>query len=537
MQDRFDTLRIALDHLPRLGVSQILVADTRNIHGVFQRLAEMVGLDVVFQRRFDRRHLRKRFPIVVGQLTRFGHTTVIILLGQHQSSINKIAEHGDQLAVIARLEVLPREIVVFRFGRVGTQHVTQNILLAGELIQIFVQPDGPVARSRNLVAFEVQELVRRNIFGQNIPAMRLKHRREDDAMKNDVVLADKMHHLRVVRLPIALPIGRKFFCSRYITDRRIKPYIEHLALSTLDRHGNPPIEVATHGTRQQSAIQPTLALTVDVGFPLLMAVENPPAQKRFVFVQRKIPMFRHPLFGHGTRYGTVRLDEFIGRKRRPAFLALVTVGAVIAAFGARPDDIPIGKERLGLGIVILLGGLLDELALVVKLAEELRCGFGVHGRRRTRIDVERHAEALEWAFNQFVVTVDDLLGSDPLLACLDGDRHAVLVGAAYRHDVATAQPQIPRIDIGWNIDTCEVADMHGSIGIRQSRRNKITFVFFVHDTDESYQLALKIKHFFPIFALLLKPAHSAYECGLQVSGLDQKLHPAFGSGPSRYGSV
>ena len=70
----------------------------------------------------------------------------------------------------------------------------------------------------------------------------------------------------------------------------IKPYIEHLALSTLDRHGNPPIEVATHGTRLQSAIQPTLALTVDVALPFFVLFENPFLKRFLPFVKGEIPV-------------------------------------------------------------------------------------------------------------------------------------------------------------------------------------------------------------------------------------------------------
>ena len=216
-----------------------------------------------------------------------------------------------------------------------------------------MQPYGPVARGRNLVAFEVQELVGRHVFGQDIVAVGLEHRREDDAVEDDVVLADKVDHLGVLRLPITFPIGRKILCSRYITDRSVEPHIEHLALGPLHRNRDAPVEVAAHGTRLKTSVEPALALPVDVRFPLLVPVQNPFTQEFLIAVQRQVPMLRFAFHGHRTRHGAVRVDQFVGRKGRAALLALVAVGAVIAALGTGPHDIPVGQEGLRLLVVIL----------------------------------------------------------------------------------------------------------------------------------------------------------------------------------------
>ena len=216
-----------------------------------------------------------------------------------------------------------------------------------------MQPYGPVARGRNLVAFEVQELVGRHVFGQDIVAVGLEHRREDNAVEDDVILADKVDHLGVLRLPIMFPIGRKVLCSRYITDRSVEPHIEHLALGPLDGNRDAPVEVAAHGTRLKTSVEPALALPVDVRFPLLVPVQNPFAEEFLVTVQRQVPVFRLPLHGYGTRHGAVRVDQFVGRKGRAALLALVAVSAVVAALGTGPHDIPVGQEGLRLLVVIL----------------------------------------------------------------------------------------------------------------------------------------------------------------------------------------
>ena len=127
-----------------------------------------------------------------------------------------------------------------------------------------MQPHSPITRGRDLVAFEVQELVCGHILGQDITAVSLQHRRENDAVEDDVVLTDEVDHLGVLALPIFLPIGRKVLSSRDIANRSVEPDVQHLALSTLDRNGDTPIQIAAHGTGLQTAVQPALALTINV---------------------------------------------------------------------------------------------------------------------------------------------------------------------------------------------------------------------------------------------------------------------------------
>ena len=310
--------------------------------------------------------------------------------------------------------------------------------------------------------------------------MGLEHRGEDDAVEDDVVLADEVHHLRILALPVLLPVGREVLRRGDVADRRIEPDVEHLAFGPLDRHGNAPVEVAAHGTRLQAAVQPALALSVDVRFPLLVSFENPLAEESLVLVQRQVPVLRLALHGHRSRHGAVRVDQFVGRERRAALLALVSVGAVVAALGAGAHDVAVGEERLRLLVVILHRSLLDELALVIELAEEGRGGRGVRRRRGARIDVERHAEPLERALDELVVAIDDLLGRDALLAGLDGDGHAVFVGAADRDDVAALQAQVARIDVRRYVDSRQVADMYGAVGVGKCRSNEIAFELFSH---------------------------------------------------------
>ena len=314
-------------------------------------------------------------------------------------------------------------------------------------------------------------------------------------MEDDVVLADEVHHLRILALPILFPVGCEVLRRGDVTDRCVEPDVEHLALGTLDRNGNAPVQVAAHGTRLQAAVQPALALSVDIGLPLPVALENPLAEESFILIQRQIPVFGLALDGHRTRHGAVGVDQLVGRKGRSALLALVAVGAVVAALGAGAHDVTVGKERLRLLVVILHRGLLDELALIVKLAEEVRSRPGVGGRRGARIDVERHAEPLERAFDQFVVAVYDLLGRDALLAGLDRDGHAVLVGSADRDHVAALQAQVTRVDIRRYVDSRQVADMYGAVGIGECRSHEIAFELFSHRSDTILLICVKSTKF------------------------------------------
>ena len=64
------------------------------------------------------------------------------------------------------------------------------------------------------------------------------------------------------------------------------------------------------------------------------------------------------------------IDQVGGIQRGAAFLALVAVSTLIAAMRTGAGNIPVGQELLHLLIIILAGGLFNELTLVIQLAEE-----------------------------------------------------------------------------------------------------------------------------------------------------------------------
>ncbi len=134
--------------------------------------------------------------------------------------------------------------------------------------------------------------------------------------------------------------------------------------------------------RAATSVQPALALSdKHCFFHSLCPSRIHSRRNPSYLIQRQIPVFRLTLHGHGTRHGAVRIDQLVRREGRSALLALVAVSAVVAAFGTGADDITVCEERLRLLVVILHRSLLDELPLVVQLAEKFRRGLGMRRRR------------------------------------------------------------------------------------------------------------------------------------------------------------
>ena len=168
VQDGLYTVHVGLCQLPRFGVGQVLVTDAGQVHGFLLCIAE---LEYVEQLLYFGLHVGKFlqcFTVVVGQFATGGHYAVEVFLGKLQGTVYEVAIDGYQFVVVACLEVFPGEVVVLRLGSVGGEHVAQYVLFAGEVLQIFVQPNGPVTRSGYLVAFEIEEFVRGHIVRQNV---------------------------------------------------------------------------------------------------------------------------------------------------------------------------------------------------------------------------------------------------------------------------------------------------------------------------------------------------------------------------------
>ena len=93
----------------------------------------------------------------------------------------------------------------FPLGRAEILEVTSlEVLVAVEEVQ---PPDRPVAAAGNFLAFEVEELISRDVVGKYKVAVRFQHSGKNDAVKHNVVFSDKMDQSGVGILPVFFPIG------------------------------------------------------------------------------------------------------------------------------------------------------------------------------------------------------------------------------------------------------------------------------------------------------------------------------------------
>ena len=406
---------------------------------------------------------------------------------EHQGAVHEVAVYGHQFIVVARLEVAPGEVVVLGLGCIGREHVAQYVLLAGKVHEVLVEPNGPVARGRYLVVFEVEELVARHVVGHNIAAVCLHHGGEDDAVEHDVVLADEVQQACVLILPPLLPrapllrlVVAQLLGVADVADGRIEPYVEHLAVGSLYGHGDTPVEVARHGTGLQVHVEPALALAIHVGTPLLVTLQYPLLQPLLVFVERKVPVLGFLEHRSLARLLGAGVDELCGLEcTSAALLALVAVSLLVAV-GALTHYIAVGEELSCLLIVKLHCRLLHQLAFIVELAEEVRCKLMMHVRCGTAVYVERDSELLEALLDDIVIAVHYILRRDALLAGTLGHGHSMLVGSSYEEHLLAFEAEVTHVDVGRHVYASQVTDMYRTVGIRKRRSDGRSLEFLFH---------------------------------------------------------
>ena len=126
-------------------------------------------------------------------------------------------------------------------------------------------------------------------------------------------------------------------------------------------------------------------MAIDIGTPLFVLLENPLLKPLLVLVEWEVPVFGLLLGEWVAVDGVVWVNEFVRRKGCSALLALVAIGACCVATWAFAADVAVGEKLLSFRVVELLGSLLDELAVVVEMAEEIRCQLVVDLARPQRV--------------------------------------------------------------------------------------------------------------------------------------------------------
>ena len=314
--------------------------------------------------------------------------------------------------------------------------------------------------------------------------MGLHHGGEDEAVENDVVLSDKVYETCALVLPPGLPAAPAFGVSLAkvlgvadVSDGSVEPYVEYFALGTLNGNGDSPVEVARHGAGLEVHVEPRLALSVDVCTPLGVVFENPLSEPLLIVAQGEIPVFGRAF--HQSVSGIVLVggvDQFVGTECGTAFFALVAVCPLCMASRTFADDVAVGEELTRHLVAELFFGDFLKFPVVVKMAEEIGSKFVVCGAGGTAVDVEGDSETFEGVADDVVVSVDDLLGRDALLACPDGDGYAVLVRAADKHYGASLQAEVAHVDVGRHIDSGKMSDVNTAVGIGQGGGDKSAVV-------------------------------------------------------------
>ena len=79
-----------------------------------------------------------------------------------------------------------------------------------------------------------------------------------------------------------------------------------------------------------------------------------------------------------------------------------------------------------------------------------------------------------------MIAVHHVLRGDAFLLGADGDGHSVFVGAADEDYIFLFQSQVADINVGRNINACQVSDMNRAVSVGQCRRNGSAFEFLFH---------------------------------------------------------
>ena len=95
IHDSLHPFGICLDHLPRFGVSKVLVPEARKVHRLGKRLAEPEGLKValrVLTAGHDRLH---RLFVIIIHDARDGNSALVVVCRQYQCAVDEVAEDGN----------------------------------------------------------------------------------------------------------------------------------------------------------------------------------------------------------------------------------------------------------------------------------------------------------------------------------------------------------------------------------------------------------------------------------------------------------
>ena len=151
-----------------------------------------------------------------------------------------------------------------------------------------------------------------------------------------------------------------------------------------------------------------------------------------------------------------RIDEGDLIQPRPTVLALIAARRIITTIRAFTLNVAISEKPLVYLAVELLVSLLLQYSLLIVLEEKFLCSFVVERNRRTRINVKAETEAFKSSFVQFMETIDERLGWDSFLLCLNRDRNTMFIRATYKENVGSSKPLVTDENIRGEISAGEM---------------------------------------------------------------------------------
>ena len=120
-----------------------------------------------------------------------------------------------------------------------------------------------------------------------------------------------------------------------------------------------------------------------------MITEYPVLEPLLIVTEREVPVLGRLLDKSVSRVVFVcRIDELLRRKRSATLLTLVSVSAFSTTSRASTHDITVSKEFSRHLVAILLFGDFLKLAVVIELAEEVRCKLMVYLACGARVDIK-----------------------------------------------------------------------------------------------------------------------------------------------------
>ena len=264
-------LRVGFEHSPRLGVLQVLVTQTRDLHSPLEaglQVSSVHGLVVLLENGV---HIFNQLGLALCLGAAGRHGGVHAVVHEGQTTVDKVTEVLQQLVVVLIGQILPVEGRIRLLRTVGEKVETPDLRGDAGLLSLIAEHTRVLALAE--LAILVVEVLRAGDLADQSPGIVGAHERagEDDSVEGDVILAHELHQTDLLGVaPPLLPLFGVVGGDTDVADRSIKPHVEHLILVTLQRHGSSPLQIAGDATRLEAVLNPSVGDVDSVRRPAVL---------------------------------------------------------------------------------------------------------------------------------------------------------------------------------------------------------------------------------------------------------------------------